>query len=78
MALIALLVRITSVKGAMMGSDTEARVDAVEKAREHVNDVMHRQSDDPRSQQLIAQALREAQDTLHRAEDDLARSTNTD
>jgi hypothetical protein len=39
----------------------------VVKARQHVQEIMHRRSDDPRSQQLIHEALREAEAALHTA-----------
>ena len=54
-----------------MRPDIEAKEEAVRKAREHVMDVMRRHSDDPRSKQLIAEALRDAETALTAARADL-------
>ena len=54
-----------------MRTDLAAREAAVVRARQHVQDIMHRHSDDARSQQLIHEALREAEAALRTASADL-------
>jgi len=57
-----------------MKPGTHTREDAVERARQHVQDVMRQHSDDPRSQQLIDEALREANVALRTANAELERA----
>jgi hypothetical protein len=57
-----------------MNPDVEALEGAVARAREHVQDVMRRQTDDPRSRQLLDQALREANAALRSAKEELERA----
>jgi hypothetical protein len=54
-----------------MEPGTPTREDKVEQARQHVQDVMRQHSDDPRSQQLIDEALREANLALRAARAEL-------
>jgi len=50
-----------------MRIDDEGRNETVRRAREHLQDVMRQHSDDPRSQQLISEARRDAEEALRRA-----------
>jgi hypothetical protein len=59
-----------------MRTDLATNEAAVVKARQHIQDIMHRHSDDPRSQQPIHEALREAESALHTATTKLEQAKN--
>jgi hypothetical protein len=61
-----------------VAENSEALRQAVEQARALVQDVMHRESSDPRSQQLIAEALRNAEAALRGARAALAEAEGND